>query len=131
MIIGGEKRTKGTVYETRHQNLIVAGFAFALGESAGETACGAVLFTIVHLQRHEIGSRNCIFGCTNSCEQYGVAHAEHGSAIGLFCNLSGLNCDGSSIRQLNCLGNYVHLKIEKITYCFDLHHKNFGKVTIK
>ena len=110
MVVGGEEGTEGTVDQTRGKNLVVTCLAFTLGETAGETACGTVLLAIIYLQRHKICTRNCVLSCTNSCQKHGVAHTEYCGTVSLFCNLSGLNCDGSSIRQLNCFRNYVHLK---------------------
>ena len=118
MVVRREKRTQCTVHKTRSEYFVIVGFAFALGKSAGETAGSTVLLTIIYLQRHEICTRNGVLCCTNSCEEYCVAHAENRSTISLFCNFSGLNRDGSSIRQLNCFRNYVHLKKLKL-YCFD------------
>ena len=111
MVVRREKWTQGAVHKARGKDFLIAGFAFALGETTGETTCSTVLLTIIYLQRHKICTRNCILCCTNSCEKHCVTHAENRSTISLFCNFSGLNCDGSSIRQLNTFCNYVHLKI--------------------
>ena len=93
----------------------LAGFAFALSKSAGETSGCAVLFTIIYLQRHKICSGNCIFCGTNSGEQYGIVHTQNNRAVGLFCHFPGFNGDGTSISQLKSLCNYVHLnKTSKI-----------------
>ena len=35
----------------------------------------------------------------------------------IYAAFSGLNCDGSSIRQLNTFCNYVHLKIKNLLFC--------------
>ena len=110
VVVGGEKGTECPVYKAGSKDFVVTCFAFTLRETTGETACSAVLLTIIYLQRHKICTRNGILGCTNSCEQYGVAHSQDSGTISLFCNLSGLNRDGSSIWQLNCFRNYVHLK---------------------
>ena len=61
VIVGGEQRTKHTVNQTARQNLIVRGFTLALGETARKTTCSGILLSVVNLQRHEIGSGNCIF----------------------------------------------------------------------
>ena len=99
MVVGGEERTKHTVDESRCENLIVAGLSFALGESAREPSGSGVLFSVIHLQRHEICSGDCIFRGTNSGQKHGVAHTEHNGAVGLLCHFAGFNADGSSIRQ--------------------------------
>ena len=114
MVVRREEWTQGAVHEARGKDFLIAGFAFALGKTTRKTACSTVLLTIIYLQRHKISTRNCILCCTNSCEKHCVTHAENRSTISLFCNFSGLNCDGSSIRQLNTFCNYVHLKIKKL-----------------
>ena len=91
VIVRREERAQGTVYQTRDEDLLIAGFTLTLSESARETACSTVLLTIVYLQRHEICSRNCLFGCANGSKQHGVAHTQDSSAIGLLRNLSGFN----------------------------------------
>jgi len=91
VIVRREERAQGTVDQTGDEDLLIAGFALTLSESARETACSTVLLTIVYLQRHEICSRNCLFGCANGSKQYGVAHTQDSSAISLLRNLSGFN----------------------------------------
>ena len=108
MIIRGEERTQSPVYQAGGENLVITRLAFALGETTWETARGTILLAIIHLQRHEVCTRNGILCCTNSGQQHCVSHTEHCSAISLLCNFSGLNRDGSPIRQLNCFRNYVH-----------------------
>ena len=77
MIVGGEQRAEHAVNKARCENLVVAGLAFALGETAGEAACCCILLSVVNLQRHEICSGNCILCGTNGGQKNGVAHTEH------------------------------------------------------
>ena len=114
MVVGGEERAKHAVYQTRGEDFIVAGLAFALGKSSRETTCCGILFSVVYLQRHEICSGNCIFCGTNSSQQYGVAHPEHHASISLLCHFPGFNGDGSAISQLKGFCNYVHLILKHL-----------------
>ena len=109
VIVRGKEGTEGTVNETRGQDLVAAGAAFALGETTGEASHGRVLFFVITLQRHEIGAGYSVFGTANGSEKHGVVHAQHHCAVGLLRELTGLDADGASVGQRDCFGNNVHL----------------------
>ena len=109
VIVGGEEGAEGTIHQARGKDLVVAGTAFALGETTGEASHGRVLFFVVTLQRHEIGAGYSVFGTANGSEKHGVVHAQHHCAVGLLRELTGLDADGASVRQRDCFGNNVHL----------------------
>ena len=115
MIIAREEGTQHAVNESRSENLVVAGLAFALGEAAGEASCCGILLAVINLQGHEIGAWYSIFSCADRCQKHGVVHSEDNRAVGLLGYFSCLNGDGSSISQLNGFRNYVHLILKKLT----------------
>ena len=110
VIVAGEKGTQSAVHQTASENLVVVGLTLTLRETAGETSGCEILLSVLYLQGHEICTGNGIFGGTNGGQEHRVVHAEHHGSIGLFGQFPGLDADGSSIRQLDCLCNYVHLK---------------------
>ena len=109
VIVRREEGTEGAVNETRSQNLVVASTTFAFGESTGEATHSGVFFFIVTLQGHEIGAGGSVFGTANGSEKHRVVHAQHHRAVRLLRELTGLNADGTSIRQGDSLCNNVHL----------------------
>ena len=111
MIVGGEQGAQGAVDEARRKDFVVGGAALTLGETAGETAGGRILFFVVTLQRHEVRSGNCVLCTANSGQEHGVVHAQHNGSIGLFGKLACLDADGASIGQRHGFGNHVHLNV--------------------
>ena len=109
MIVAGEERAQGAVHETACEDFVIVGLALTLGESTGESAGCIILLSVLHLQGHEVCSGNGIFCGANGGQEHGVVHAQHDGSIGLFGQFPGLDADGSSIRQLDCLSNYIHL----------------------
>ena len=128
MVIAGEQGTQGTVNQTTCQNLVVIGLTLALCETSGETSGCAVLFTILYLQRHKICARDSILGTANSGQEHGVVHTQHHGTIGLFCQLSGLNADGTSVRQRHSLCNYIHLLVSYCLYKTSISMQRYKKV---
>ena len=109
MIIAGEKGAQCAVHESAGQNLIITSLALTLCESSGETAGSGIFLAVLYLQGHKICSRYGILGSTYCGKQHRIVHTKHYRAISLLGQLSGLDADGSSIRQLDSLCNYVHL----------------------
>ncbi len=99
MIVGREQWTERAVNEPAGEDFLVRRFAFTLCETSRETAVCRILLAILYLEWHEICSRYCIFRRANSGQEHSVAHSKHYRPIGLFCQLSRLNADFSSVRQ--------------------------------
>ena len=118
MIIAGEERTQSAVHQTTSQNLVVVCLTLTLRKATGKTAGSKILLSVLYLQGHEICSGNGIFGCTNSGQEHRVVHTKHHGTIGLLGKFPGLDADGSSIRQLDCLCNYVHLVFVNLLFFF-------------
>ena len=127
MVIAGEQRTQGTVNQTTCQNLVVICLTLALCKTAGKTSGCTVLFTILYLQRHKICAGNSILGTANSGQEHGIVHAQHHGTIGLFCQLSGLNADGTSVRQRHSLCNYIHLLVSYCLYKTSISMQRYKK----
>ena len=113
-----EKGAESTVHQTARQDFIIRSASFTLGESTGETSESGIFFFVLYLKRHKICSGNCVLGGTNSSQQHGIAHAQHYRTVCLFCQLSRFERDGSSIRQLDCLDNWVNHKKVLISIFF-------------
>ena len=111
MIVAGEEGTQGAVHKTTSQNLVVVSLTLALRESARKASGCGILFSVLYLQGHEICSGNGIFGGAYSGQEHGVVHANDNGTIGLFRQFPGLDADGPTIRQLDCLCNNVHLNL--------------------
>ena len=103
MEIAWEQWTKCAVNKTACEDFLVTCLALTLCEATRETTCSSVLLAILNLQWHEICSRNCIFCCANSSEEYCVTHLQGTRTISLLCELTGLNGDLTTIRKRDCL----------------------------
>ena len=66
VIVRREEGTKGTVDETRNQDLIIRCFALAAGKTAWEASCGRKFLFVLYGQGHKIRTRNRIFGGADS-----------------------------------------------------------------
>jgi hypothetical protein len=99
MEVAWEERAQGTIYKAANENLVIVWLTLTLGETAGETSGCGILLAIFYLQWHKVCARHCVFGGTNGGKKHGVAHTKGTRTIGLLCQLSGLNGDGTSIRK--------------------------------
>ena len=110
VIIAGEEGAEGAVNESGGKDFVVTGATFALGETSGEASGGRVLLFVVALKGHEVGAGGSVFGTADGGKQHRVVHAEHHRSVGLLCQFSSLNADGTPIRQRDSLCDNVHRK---------------------
>ena len=108
VVVAWEKRSEGTVNETRNEDFVVVRSSFAARESARETSRGTELFFVIDRERHEVGSRNSVLRAANGGEEHGVATSYHHATVRLLCEFAGFDGDGSSITHCDGLCHYIH-----------------------
>ncbi|OAV66016.1 hypothetical protein Barb6_02699 [Bacteroidales bacterium Barb6] len=84
MIVVRKERAQGTINQTGRKNFIVGSPAFPPRETAGETSESGELFLVLHLQRHKVCPRICLFGSRHGGKQYSVVHSNGNRTVGLF-----------------------------------------------
>ena len=108
MIVVREEGTENAVDQAGCKDFVIARATFALEETAGEAAGSGEFFLVLHLQGHEIDVLTH-FRCGNDgCKQHGIAHAHLNRAIGLLCQLTGLDGNLTTVRQRDGFLDWVH-----------------------
>ena len=108
VIVVREQRTQNTVNQTRGQDFVVVGAAFALQEAAGETAGSRKLLFVFNLQGHEVDALAGLLGRYNSCQEHGIAHAQLNRSISLLGQLAGFQSNLTAVRQGDGFFDNVH-----------------------
>ncbi len=104
----GEEGTQGTVDQTGDENLMLRGTGLALEETAGEATHGGVFFLIVNGEGHEVDVLAHLFLRADGGQKHCVVHADNGSAVGLFGQLTGLDFDHAAIAEIELFSDNVH-----------------------
>ena len=89
-----EQRADRTVDQTRGQGFLLGRPAFALKETAGDTASGVGFFLIVHGQREETLARISLLGTDYGHQHTDSTHVNQHSAGGLTSDTPGFEGDG-------------------------------------
>ena len=87
-----EQRTQRTVDQARGQDLLFAGTAFALEETAGDLARSVGALLIIHGQREKILVGFGILASHHGDQHHGVVQTDHDCTTGLARDLAGLQC---------------------------------------
>ncbi len=105
------KGTDGPVYKAGHQHLIVGGLAFALEETAGEAACGIILFPVIYGEGHEVGTLFYFFRSAYCGQQHCATHLYDCGTVCLLGKFAGFDFNHAAVRELDLFVDDVH-------YCF-------------
>ena len=114
MIIVGEKGTEHAVDQTRSEDFIIAGAAFALEETTGETTVGREFFFVLDCQRHEVNTFASFLGRNDRGKQHGVAHAEFYRSISLLCKFPGLEGNLAAVSKRDGFFDWIHISFKNI-----------------